>query len=256
MKDSSSTFYSDRILPGSLKSLLFTFIIFILMANPVFAQMFSVEETSPVSANVPISSLTAGWEIADFTYSGENPPSSTDRLDFSNLGIFRFQFENPGINMYLGVGGSLTGSEDHNYLNIGATLYNDFPIVRSEQFRLLLPLQLNTDLLRTRTDISTQQFQQTAFQLGAGLAIWNRWSERIQTEARAVPSYGFSNSQGAFVGGSIASLDGKARIHIRQLFGSRGLTIGYNYRFRRYDIDQDIFDYDLNGHSFIIGMHF
>lgn len=218
--------------------------------------MFSVEDSPARQFGIPTSSLSAGWELANFDYRGDPDQAGVNRYDFSSMSMFRFHFENPGINLYLGLGGSLTGSSDQNYLNIGALLYNDFILLRDEDYRFTLPLQINTDLVRTRQDLNTQQFQQTAFQIGAGLGYWHRLTERLHADARIVPNIGFSNSQGSFVGGSVFTFDGKLRVHILRLLGNQSLVAGYDFRFRSYNIDAEIFNYDLLGHTLSLGIAF
>jgi len=236
---------------------LFTSLLFLLtISDSLFAQMFSVDDGQRAERTIfTYSSLSAGWEFGDFSFRGDPATAGADRFDF-NDGIFKLVFESPGIDMYLGLAGGLTGWEDQNYLNIGATLYNNFVLTRSERFWLTLPLQLNTDLKRVHTDGASRQFQQSAFQVGAGLGGRARLGEDLNITLRIVPSIGFSNSQGAFVGGTASSVDGKARIILDNIFGDRGLILGYSYRFRRYNIDADIYDYDYNGHTLTLGITF
>lgn len=227
-----------------------------IFSDSIFAQMFSVDDGQRAERTIfTYSSLSVGWELGDFSFTGDPGIAGADRFDF-NDGILKLVFESPGIDMYLGLGGGLIGWENQNYLNIGATLYNNFVLTGSERFWLTLPLQLNTDLKRVHTDGASRQFQQSAFQVGAGLGGRARFSENLNATLRVVPSIGFSNSQGAFVGGTASSIDGKARIILDNVLGESGLILGYSYRFRRYNIDADVFDYDYNGHTFTLGITF
>lgn len=233
-------------------SLLFLFI----LSDSLYAQMFSVDDRERVErAPFTYSSLSVGWEFGEFSFRGNPATAGADRFDF-NDGILKVLFENPGIDMYLGLAGGLTGWENQNYLNIGATLYNNFVLTHSERFWLTLPLQLNTDLKRIHTDGASRQFQQTAFQVGAGLGGRAQLGDDLNATLRIVPGIGFSNSQGAFVGGTASSVDGKARIILDNVLGENGIIFGYSYRFRRYNIDADIFDYDFNGHTLTVGITF
>ncbi|MEX2585207.1 MAG: hypothetical protein WD315_02360 [Balneolaceae bacterium] len=200
------------------------------------------------------SSLTVGWEIAEFVYTGDDNVS--DRSDFDD-GIFRVRFENPGLDMYLGLAGGLTGMENQTYLNVGAILYNDFILSRmSDSSFLLLPLQINTDLTRSQRSNTGQQFQQSAFMFGAGLGFSTKISNSIHMLVKGVPNYGFSFSQGSLFGGSVFKLQGKSRLFIQNLFSERSLVLGYDYHFSKYDVDGEIFDYDFNGHSVTVGITF
>ncbi|MEX1063249.1 MAG: hypothetical protein WEC12_06570 [Balneolaceae bacterium] len=218
--------------------------------------MFSVEdEPNREPALFSYSSLSFGWELGDFTFQGDPDQTAPDRFDF-NDGILKVQFENPGIDMYFGIAGRLTGSENQNYLNIGATISNDFILNRSGRFWFILPLQLNTDLKRSQTEASSNQFQQSAFQLGAGLGLKTQISEQLNAVVRLVPNYGFSNSQGSFVGGTVFSLKGMTRVYLENIFANRAIVLGYDYRYRSYNIDGELFDYDYRGHSLTLGFTF
>lgn len=199
-------------------------------------------------------SLSAGWEIVDFTFTGQPGPVS-ERFDF-NDGIFNVRFETPGINMYFGVAGNLTGAEDRNLLNIGALIYNDFILTSSENFQLLLPLQLNTDLMRVQASSASNRFQQSSFQLGAGLGARTGILKQLNATFELVPNYGFSNSQGAFIGGTVFTLNGKARFYLENILANNAVVLGYDYRYKSYNIDADIFNYDYNSHSVTIGITF
>lgn len=222
------------------------------------AQMFSVGEASSQQERISFSytSLSAGWEFADFSYTG-NPSAVTNnnQFDFQD-GVFRLLFETPGLNMYLGLAGGLTGMDSHNYLNIGAQLYNNFILTRSDRFWLLLPLQINTDLKRSERDGADRSFQQSAFQVGTGLGIKSNLNDTFKFQMSLLPNYGFSFSQGNFFGGSIFSLNGKARLYIENIFQEKALALGYDYNFQSYDIDGEIFDYEFNGHTFSLGITF
>jgi hypothetical protein len=239
-----------------ISSLFLLLIILFFFHDTVHGQMFSVEDRTPQErALFTYSSLSIGWEIADFSYTGDPAEAGLDRFDF-NDGILTLIFENPGIDFYLGLGGGLTGMNDQTIVNIGAVLYNDFILHRSDNFWVQLPLQINTDLKRVQSNTASRQFQQSSFQVGAGLGIRNRFTQSIRSVIRAVPAYGFSNSQGAFFGGTVFSFDGKARLIIDEVFGNTGLIFGYDFRLKSYNIDNEIFNYDFSGHTISVGITF
>lgn len=239
-----------------LKTTIAALLLLFLLSDTLYGQMFSVDESSPRERAIfSYTSLSMGWEFADFTFTGDPDETVVDRYDF-NDGIFKIIFENPGIDFYLGLAGGLTGMENRNFINIGAVLYNNFVLNRSERFWIMIPLQINTDLTRVQNDGANRQFQQSAFQIGAGLAARSQLTENLKSTIRLVPGFGFSNSQGAFFGGTIFSLDGKARIIIDEVIGGRGLIFGYDFRHRSYDIDVEVFNYDFNGHTLSIGIAF
>ncbi len=242
-----------------LTSLFFIAALSLLVLNDsLHAQMFSVDDRAPRESGIfSYRSLSAGWEFGNFSFTGnQEEVSDSERFDFDNQGIFKLTFENPGIDFYLAVAGNLTGMENQNFINVGAVLYNNFVLNSSERFWVLLPLQISTDLTRVNTDQATNQFQQSSFQIGAGLGARAQISENFKSLIRLVPGYGFSNSAGAFFGGTAASLDGKARFILEEVLGSRGLIFGYDFRLKSYNIEGEQFDYDYTGHTISIGITF
>lgn len=229
-----------------------------ILTESLHAQMFTVDDRSPRESGLfSYTSLSAGWEFGSFNFTGNQEEiSDAERFDFDSQGIFKLTFENPGIDFYLAVAGDLTGMENQNFINVGAVLYNNFVLNSSERFWVLLPLQISTDLTRVNTDQATNQFQQSSFQIGAGLGARAQITQNFKSLVRLVPGYGFSNSAGAFFGGTAASLDGKARFILDEMLGSRGLIFGYDFRLKSYNIEGEQFNYDYTGHTISIGITF
>lgn len=81
-------------------------------------------------------------------------------------------------------------------------------------------------------------------------------SRKLQFQNSGVIGYGFSNSNGGFFGGNISYIDVGSQINLLNFISERTLSIGYNYIFKSYDIDLEIYDYDLTGHQITIGISF
>lgn len=229
--------------------------------NPVElkAQMFSVG-SEPGRVDVPTTAIYAGWETADFDYTGGALEASANEGRFGFSGsLIRFRFETPGLELFLGTGGSLTGIDDVAYFDAGVQAGYNFSIVRNQRLRVQIPLQFISSLTNVTTDQSipnAPQFRQGALVAGTGGFIAARPSERIRLHAEFIPYYGFSFSTGSTFGGSLAKLEGKFRFFLDRVFGETGLSFGYNYNFNRFDVDEDEFDYDLNSHSILLGITF
>lgn len=201
------------------------------------------------------SQILAGTEWISFDYRGSTPQAPGERYDVNgNAAVL--QFETDAIDMYIRGMGKLTGSNNESLFNLGVRLHNRFQIYHNGPFRLHFPVQLHTDLLRSRRDASSRQFQQTIFQAGAGLATSLGTPQSVQIRLSILPSYGFSNSAGSFFGGSVRSLEGRSRMQIPGILPNRMIVIGYDYRFRKYDIDINTFDYRLRSHTVVIGFTF
>lgn len=218
--------------------------------------MFSVGDTEE-RANTRLdlySTLGVTWEIAEFEYQKDDLPPA-QRADFQNS-IIRLRFENPGLNISAGFGGSYTGMDDRSYLNVNAMLYNDIALIRSERFILGLPIQITTDLTSVALQRQGDGFQQSSLVFGTGASMQYRVSERVQMSLRATPNYGFSFSQGAFFGGSLFTTKGVARLFFDEVFGSNTLVIGYDFDFKDYNIDEGQNNYQYLSHSFTVGIAF
>jgi hypothetical protein len=232
--------------------------ILIIFSTPLTssAQMFSIGDPEPIQTRQfgLYSILGIGWEIATFEHTA-GVAAPNELLDFEE-GILRIRFNTPGLDLGLGLGGTLTGMGNTSYVNLNARLSNQIIILRRENFRLTLPLQITTDLKSVRRNDSDFEFQLSSFTAGTGLASSLRLGERVDLNLRTTPNYGFSFPQGNIFGGSLFRFDADIYFFVRELFGRHALAIGYNFDYRRYDIDVDLNDYDFTSHAITIGYAF
>lgn len=243
---------------NKLKSILLTLSLLVVTPLTTQAQMFSVEDSSP-SRTQPLglyTTLSAGWEIGDFSnrQSGINMNE-----DYSfNDGVFRIRLESPGIDFGLGVGGGLTGMNSNSYVNVMGRLHNNLNVYENDNksFILRIPIQVTTDLKRVQRNNTDSEFQQSSFIFGAGLRTDFKISEKIEFSLKGTPNYGFSFSQGNLFGGSLLRVDGRSHFLIRNVIGDKGISFGYHFDFRRYDIDGNQNDYDYTSHAISIGLIF
>ncbi|WP_340103930.1 hypothetical protein [Rhodohalobacter sp. 8-1] len=230
----------------------------LLMFIPIasHAQMFSVgesEDRQPTRIQ-SYSTFGAGIEFADFNFTGSNVPLA-DQAAFDGS-IFRIRFENPGLDISAGFGGSLTGIDDYSYANVSALLYNDFPLIRSQQFILALPLQIGTDLMSVQIDRSSNNFQQSSFTIGTGASLRYQINPRVGVSLRATPNIGFSFSQGNLFGGRLFRGTTAARFYFNEVFGSAALVVGYDFDYRDYNIEGTQNDYEFLSHAITVGLAF
>lgn len=219
--------------------------------------MFSVDEPQQQQIR-PLgfySVLGVSLELGDFSYTGSEA-SDDQRADFSGS-IVRFRFENPGLDLTIGFGGSLTGMENTPYANVTGRLYNDLNLIRQpDSFRLAVPVQITTDLKSVRKNNSNAEFQQSSFVFGTGLASAMRLGDKVDFTLRGTPNYGFSFAQGSIFGGSLFRFDGRARFIFYQLIGNDSFSLSYHFDYRSYDIEGSLNDYDYISHSFTLGYAF
>jgi len=236
-------------------SFLMICILLVIPAN-VQAQMFSIGDTEERTVRPPglYSMIGISLDFAEFSFEGSGL-SDRDRLDFSD-NVLNFKFEVPGLDINIGLGGSLTGMSDNSYVNLRGLLYNNFNIKRTSSFRIGIPLQISTDFTRVNGDFTDFEFEQTSFSIGSGISTALRINDRLQMTGRFTPNVGFSASRGAFFGGTLYSMQGILRFVIDDFFGNNGLAIGYDFDFRDYDVDDDRFDNRYIGHGITIGYIF
>ncbi|MDZ7717747.1 MAG: hypothetical protein U5K72_02860 [Balneolaceae bacterium] len=218
--------------------------------------MFSIDEDEPEQdrgINL-FTMIGASWEVGDFSYAGQGA-TEEERLDF-NDSILRFRFESQGLDLSLGFGGSLTGMDNTSYVNVSGRLFNSFPLIRSESFMLLAPLQITSDLKQVQQNRSEAEFLQSSLSLGTGVSTFFSLGDRISFNIKATPNYGFSFSQGSLFGGNLFRFDGKGLLFIDDLFGSNALSFGYHFDYRTYRIEGNLNDYDYTSHSVTIGYAF
>lgn len=221
------------------------------------AQMFSVQEEDR-TFQIPRSSLYIGMEWAEFEYTGREADFGARFYEFSGP-LLRVEIETPNINLYMGTGGKLTGLDDRTYFQAGIKGRYRFTLVNEDKFTLRVPIQLLSDITTvTNTALLNvnSQFQQGALLFGTGLFLEVRPSDAFRIEVSGVPQAGISFSSGGTFGGSMRALELGSNVFYDNAFGSIGLTAGYSYGYRGYDIDGSRYDYDLSGHTAKIGITF
>jgi hypothetical protein len=217
------------------------------------AQMFTVqEETGPV--RVPDSFIRAGVSPSNFVYTGgETGVNSPTELQFTHPAAY-VAFESAGLNVSFKLANQLVGLSNVRYMDIDLTLGNQLTFIRKRRFQAGIPVDLNTSFTNVDNDRVDEVFNQVNFAVGGGAFFKGRVGKRVSLSTEFTPGYGFSNSNGGFVGGTIFFLKGNARVNIARVFGNRGLSLGYDFDYRSFDIQDQSFDFDLTSHTLTIGV--
>ncbi len=220
-----------------------------------FAQMFSVE--SDRGQNIlPTSTVFLGLEPVDFFYRGSDKPEGT--LSF-NEPIYRLRAELPGLNVSFGYNNRVGDSDSLSYFNVSVGIHGRYGLLSRRSFTLGIPIQLRTDFTQTAlrfNDPIRDDFQQSSALLGAGLNTMFTINNQIRIDISGMPQYGFSVTSFGGTGGSMWVFEGRARLYFDNLFDNLGLAIGYDWRSTRYNLQDDRFDYQIDAHSFLIGVSF
>lgn len=222
----------------------------------VQAQMFSVGETGP-NYDRPTSELFIGVGSMDANFKGS---SGSGAFEY-NGPVLSVGYNSVGVNLYLSTGGKITGVEEGSYFHTGGNFDFGLNLYRSSKINIKIPIRIATGYTNITSDrlwmnSTASRFQFGMIALGGGInGVW-RPAKNIRIEVGAVPSYGFSFATGGTLGGSIGTVNAHGKLYFDRLFNDKGLSIGYKYDLRSYDIEDDIYDYDLKGHSVEIGITF
>jgi hypothetical protein len=234
---------------------LLSVILIMLFSLPLSAQMFSADE---IARRQPLNFetfLTVGFEPMDFEYKGGPLPQNARNLSFSSP-IYRVSLENDNLGFTLGFAGRATGLEDRSFFNLGVRLGAPLRLINRRAFRITAPFQLATELSSVQDDQAGDDFQQSTLTAGIGPALQLRISDNLRISTVATPAYGFSVAAGGFFGGQIYTFENRNRLLIGRLLPNSVISLGYSYKFQRFDIEQDRFDYNLRAHTFILGISF
>lgn len=226
----------------------------------VQAQMFSVGSQGP-RFNTPQTELYLGLEPLDVNYEGGSlgPSQQGGAFEF-NGSILRVGYNSPGVSLFLGTGGEVTGIDNVSYFDIGGNIDLGINLHRSKEMVIQIPVRIASRYTTMSNDqvIATRfnRFKFGSLTGGAGLRFIARPAKDIRLEALGIPSYGASFATGGFFGGSVGSVNVEARMYFDRLFGDVGLSFGYKYDFRNYNVDENVYDYKMMGHNLELGITF
>lgn len=223
------------------------------------AQMFSVDDGSDGEFNRPGSEAYIGFEPTTVTYEGEEGATDAALYEY-DAPVLRVGYSGRTLNLFMGVGGSITGSDDVAYFDVGGNINYRLPLYTSSKFIFEVPIRISsrfTNITTDQTAITLDRFRFGSLLAGAGLKAKIRTASNIRVQLGAVPSYGFTFASGGFFGGGLGTLALNGRLFFDQLFSrNMGLSVGYKYDFRTYNIDEERFDYQIQGHSIQVGITF
>lgn len=245
-------------LPQYLLLSLLCMLVFPGLAN---AQMFSVGNEGGPEYNIPRTELTVGLEPMTVAYRGGTSGSRTVGLFAFEGPVIRLGYNSPGLDLFLGTGGEITGIEDISYFDVGGNIDFGIDLYRSEKFVARIPVRIASRYVNMVNSRFFQQAVNNYFRfgnltVGGGAELVARPAEHLRIEVGAIPAYGFAFASGGFFGGSLGSVAAHGRLYLDRLWGNWGLSLGYKYDLRNYDIDENVYDYKITGHTFELGVTF
>jgi hypothetical protein len=229
--------------------------------NQLHAQMFSVGDADS-RYDTPLSEIYIGLESMEATYKGEENVGRRRAGAFEYSGpVIKLGYNTTDLDLYLSTGGKITGVDETSYFHTGGNFDFRINLYRNQLLLLQIPFRLSSRYTNiTNNQVSNIQsvsrFQYGMISGGLGVRGELRPTKKIRAKFGAIPGYGFSFATGGFFGGSIGVVDIFGKLYFDRLYNDLGLSIGYKYDFRSYDVEDDIYDYDLSGHSIEIGVTF
>jgi len=221
------------------------------------AQMFSMEDEPPQFRRAG-SEFYIGFEPTSVTYEGSETADGGGQFAYDGP-LIRVGYSTPALNLFLGTGGKITGVDDVAYFDVGANINVGWPLYFTEKFMLQLPVRISSrlaNITNDRTSFNLDRFRFGSITAGAGLQAHARPGQNIRLRLGAIPSYGFTFASGGLFGGSMGSVALNGRIFLDRLFGNIGLSAGYKYDFRSYNVEDEKYDYRMRGHSLQLGITF
>jgi len=208
----------------------------LLLAFPAHAQ-FGLEEDR-VGAQ-PVAALGASW--VSFRYSGD--ADLEEPLFFEGLAP-SLTVSVPGLTLVVLRGRSSPAGQatSTDLTDVQFTLWgrwHPFEALSEGATRLYVPIGLHTNYRdatapQDREDLPTRTFEVTTLAIGAGVGGAQQFGEAWLARARAQPFIGLA--QRSFLGGADAAwlLDVDADVVRANVFGDRGLALGYGLRWQHW----------------------
>lgn len=229
-------------------------ILLVFVSVDIEAQMFSVADRQERITR-PTTLIRVGVAVADFTYQGSLAGPEPSLLEVDNT-LLALTFETLGLSANAKIGNSITGIDDGSFFDLNLRFTNNINVVRRQKLQAGFPIQLSTGLTTSNNDFNENRFNQSHFSGGAGLFCNINPTRKLQWQNSGLIGYGFSNSNGGFFGGTMNYISAGSRVNLLNFINERTLSIGYDYVLRSYDIDSEIYDYDLSAHQITIGVSF
>lgn len=220
------------------------------------AQMFSMDNDRSSLSRIT-SEVYLGIEPTTVTYQGDESVELPGQFNY-DAPIIRVGYSGRTLNLFMGAGGGITGSDNVGYFDVGGNINYGLPLYATEEVLIQLPIQIASRYV----NIANSQYIQDRFRFGsliagAGIKAMVRPTQKVRLQAGALPAYGFSFASGGLFGGSLGSLALNGRLYLDRLFNNKiGLSFGYKYELRNYNVEEERYDYRIKGHSLQLGITF
>ena len=219
---------------------------------------------------VQVESFSAAYALIDFEFDGDDAPLFPFDYDQPAYG---FVYTRPRLlaSFFLGdQDADEEGREDLRLLDVSLMTWADLRLggVSTGRSRAYVPVVLFSNYRRVSPQGSggslVDAFNVTVVGLGLGLGLDSVLGETALFEARGHPVVGFATSSLTDAFGGAYLIDADAQLHIAQLFGAVGLSLGYNFRLQVWNVNtsdlfpeatDELFDYKSRHHLFRVGVN-
>ncbi len=230
----------------------------------------SARQVSFRSGAQAVQSLSAGYSLIDFEFDGDEAPLFLFDFDQPAYG---FVYTRPRFLVTFAVGdqgGDDEGRENLRLLDVSLTTWGELRLagMSTGRSRAYIPIVFFSNYRRVSPQGSESTlldaFNVTVLGLGLGLGLESVLGQTVLFEARANPVLGFATSSLTDAFGSAYLIDADAQLHLAQLFGAVGLSLGYSFRLQVWNVNtsdlfpdatDEFFDYKGRQHLFRVGVN-
>lgn len=199
--------------------------------------------------------LSSGLSFISFTPVGDRRAGEAS-FEFDHP-MLTMEAQLPSIKIGFRVANGLVGLEDPAARSIYAELGRRLRVAGENAFQITAPVAIRTDFMKVSLDRNPSIFSQSSFQARGGLD----GSIRLARGQGVIVvggggAFGFSNSQGSIFGGTYQGLFAHSEIRMQPRALDAGFFIRVTAETSSYEIDGELYDYDLSGWGAMIGVSF
>lgn len=215
-------------------------------------------------------SLSATAYKIDFTYDGAPADGGLNRLDLDGWAYgLTFDRRNFSAAIVFGSARSPFETVSGNLHLVDASLSGWGEIVRTggSTAGVGLPIVIHSGFRNVDGDFTSNQaeaFSYTMLGLGTGLTFEAEPSPSVNIQAHAWPVIGMVFRSFEGFAGSSTLIDSDVQVHLMNLFGRYGISVGYGYRWQKWNtndvvlttnVERDVFDYKSKQHMLRLGLN-
>lgn len=228
----------------------------VLTPQRVSAQMFS--ESLESSPRTFLNNVTVSTGLTFVTFEPTGTLNQGDAVFGFDHPMLTVEAQLPSIKLGFRIANGLVGLEDPAARSIYAELGRQLRLAgEGPSLQLLAPVAIRTEFMKVSLDKSPSIFSQSSFQARGGLDVIARSAgNRLSFLMGGGGAFGFSNSQGSIFGGSFQGLYAHGELRTRPKALNAGLFVRITAETSSYEIDGELYDYDLSGWGAMVGVSF